>query len=145
MTSATSILSGLAKVNKATFRLSGLAMSAQDLFAPDCLLPVVVAHAQAKAAELLGADLQCRLHPEPNALLDMRAEIPEIMPGKLSDLVRALFLTHATERVFGISRGGEIDCTPVLAFYQRPLSERFEVPLHEMDSKWPLAQRAPTR
>lgn len=135
------LLGGYARSNNCSFVLSGQPVEPEDLFAESFMLPAIAAQAQAKAMRLLGNGLSCMVREDAEGLLNARAEVPEFSFGRVSDLVRALFFMNAAETVFGIRRGGVIDCTPVYQYFKRPLSER--AALSEYPGvEWPLAKPA---
>lgn len=136
------ILVGYAANHNCRFSMAGLEMTAEELFSEAVLLPVVTVHAQARALKLLGVGLGCMVRRDTEGILNVRCEVPEISMGRVSDLVRALFFLNAAERIFGIERGGQIDCTPVYDFFRKPLSQRIDLTQPQlMDQKWPLAQQ----
>jgi hypothetical protein len=135
------VLGGYARANNCTFILAGQPVEPEELFGESFMLPVVTVQAQAKAMRLLGNGLSCMVREDKEALLDARAEVPEFSFGRVSDLVRALFFMNAAERVFGIRRGGLIDCTPVYQYFKRPLSERAAM-TEKSGVEWPLAKPA---
>jgi hypothetical protein len=136
------MLVGYAANHHCRFSMNGAEMKAHELFSESVLLPVITVHAQARALRLLGVGLGCMIRPDAQGVLDVRCEVPEISMGRVADLVRALFFLNAAERIFGIERGGLIDCTPVYDFFRKPLSERIDLTQHQlMDQKWPLAQQ----
>lgn len=135
------VLGGYARANNCSFILAGQPVEPEDLFGEAFMLPVVAVQAQAKAMRLLGNGLSCMVREDKDALLDARAEVPEFSYGRVSDLVRALFFMNAAERVFGIRRGGLIDCTPVYQYFKRPLSEQAALS-DKTGVEWPLAKPA---
>lgn len=139
------ILSGYATSHDCRFTLAGVEVPASELFSDLLMLPVVTVHAQAKSLRLLGSGLGCMVREDKSGLLSVRAEVPEVSFGRVSDLVRALFFINAAEFIFGVARGGVIDCTPVLEFFSKPLSERFDLTKQTVEVIWPLAQPAQLR
>lgn len=139
--SMTAVLGGYARSNNCTFVLMGNPVEPEVLFSEIGMLPVIAQHAQVKAMRLLGNGLSCMVRDDKEGLLDARAEVPAFSFGRVSDLVRALFFMNAAETVFGIRRGGVIDCTPVYQYFKRPLSERAAF-TENQGVEWPLAKPA---
>lgn len=133
------LLGGYARSNNCSFVLAGQPVEPEELFSESFMLPAIAVQAQAKAMRLLGSGLSCMVREDADGLLNACAEVPEFSFGRVSDLVRALFFMNAAETVFGIRRGGVIDCTPVYQYFKRPLSERAALTEYR-GVEWPLAK-----
>lgn len=134
------VLVGHAQVHDCQFLLTGIQVGAKELFSDELMLPVVTVHAQSCALSLMGHGLGCIVRKDESALLKVRSDIPEFSFGRTSDLMRALFFIHSAEKIFGISRGGAIDCTPVFEFFNKPLEERVDLTRQGVEVVWPMAQ-----
>ncbi len=134
------ILAGYCLDRKCQFVIAGTEVPPAGLFDSKMMLPVVTARAQAQALSLLGHGLSCMVLPDDGSLLSVRAEVPDVSMGRVSDLIRALFFIQSAEDIFGISRGGLIDCGPVYDFFSKPISERVDLTQNNLEVQWPLAQ-----
>ena len=135
------ILSAYSLQKGCTFHLYGGTLPAGLVFGSEGLLPAVAIQVQAGGRRLLGADMGCKTHEDMRGLIKLGAFIPDVTPGRTSDTVRALFCMHVAERIFGLSNGGAIDCTPVVEFFSANMIERAQKLSTVERIEWPMAQR----
>ena len=122
LVSVTSLLSSYARNCNCEMEWRGAPIRAEDVFENSYLMPVVTTLATIKGASLLGWGLDVRNEPAKEGLLGLRSEIPMFMGAEYDDQIRGLFYIHAAEKVFGLSRGGVIECYPVFEFFRMDLN-----------------------
>lgn len=135
------ILAAYSRRQGCVFHLHGDVLPAMEIFADEGLLPAVAIQAQAAGRRLLDADLGCSTRASAGGMIKLRAAIPDLLPGRMSDTVRALFCMHVADRIFGLSKGGDIDCTPVVDFYSVSMVERAQRLNPNERMEWPMAHR----
>ena len=129
------MLAVFAAQQNCVFTVNGALEEGALVMAPELFLPAITQHADASARSLLGMPLGVTYQTDPESLLGVRAEVPDVTGDEIS-VVRAAFFTAAAVRIFGIAPHARVECAPVFAAYQNGLLSHLEQtgPL-----KWPMA------
>lgn len=134
-TSINAILCSHAKRMRCILEWKGEPIEFSKVFDNEHLMPVVTQIASIKAVQLMDWNLDVSNEESKSALLGMKSLIPEYLGEAVSDTVRGLFYLHAAEKVFGLSRGGRIDCFPVYEYFKLDLNQRAQQ-AHRYTAPW---------
>jgi hypothetical protein len=134
-TSINAILCGHAKQMKCSLEWRGAPIPFAEVFDNEHLMPVVTQIASIKGVQLLGWNLDVANEEAKSGLLGMKSVIPEFSGTDIGDTVRGLFYIHAAEKVFGLSRGGRIECYPVYEYFKLDLNQRAQQ-AHRHEAPW---------
>lgn len=133
-----SLLCSHTRLSKCQLEWRSTPIEPEEIFDDTHLMPAVTRWSSIKAMELLGWDLDVKNEPAKEGLIGLRSFIPQFKGGNdIGDVVRAAFYFHAAERIFGLSRGGIIECYPVYEFHKLDLSQQA---IFASKSRMPLAQ-----
>lgn len=132
--SINNLLSNLVQLSSCQLEWRGTPIEARTIFDNSHLMPVVTIHASVMAMHLLGWDLDVENRPSKEGLLGIASTIPNLNKKSNDDVIRGLFYMNAAEKVFGISRGGIIECYPVYEYFKldvhnRALSNSYKQPI----------------
>lgn len=102
----------------------GAPIEAEAVFEDSYLMPVLTTLASVRASALINWDLGVTNESSKAGLLGMKSQIPAFNRNQISDVLRGCFYIHAAEKVFGLSRGGVIECYPVYEFFNMDIQQR---------------------
>ena len=122
--SISAILCSHARLSNCTLEWRGAPIEMEDVFDESHLLPAITMVASIKGVALMKWNLDVRNEESKEGLLGMRSVIPMFKRNMVEDTMRGLFFIHAAEKVFGLSRGGVIECVPVYEFFKLNVEER---------------------